>query len=225
MKDDTSARAAFLQSIPLFQDMGEQALQRLAEDIQSHVTQPGALIFRQGDAAYTCHIVRRGKVRVFVLGEDGRELSVRILGPGEIIGEMALLDDQPRSASVEALEETETLKLHRNAFMRYVQEHPALALSLLRSLSDRLRLATADAEEMASLTVSERLVRRLRRLAEWSGKPVAGGTRITLPMTQEELATLVGTSRESVNRALVRLRREGKVTLKDGWIVLSDDPD
>jgi CRP/FNR family transcriptional regulator len=96
-------------------------------------------------------------------------------------------------------------------------------LNLLRALSARLRSSTVEAEELASLTVVERLVRQLEKLAEWSGTPVSGGTRISIPMTQQELATLIGTSRESVNRGLVRLRREGKVRLEKGWIVLLDE--
>jgi CRP/FNR family cyclic AMP-dependent transcriptional regulator len=81
---------------------------------------------------------------------------------------------------------------------------------------------TEEAEGLVTLTVSDRLIARLRRLAEWSGRPVKDGVRITLPMTQQELAALVGTSRESVNRALATLRRQGKVHLDNGWIVLLD---
>lgn len=223
VKDQMSTRAQFLKSVSLFQGLNERALERLVQDVCQHTVEAGELLFLQGDPGHTCHIIERGKLRVFVLGEDGRELSVRILGPGEIVGEMALFDDQPRSASVEALEETHTLELHRDVFIQYVRDHPSLALSLLSGLSERLRKVTTDAEELASLTVSERLMRRLQRLSEWAGAPTRGGTRITLPLTQEELATLVGTSRESVNRALVRLRRDGRVELRDGWIVLSDE--
>jgi CRP-like cAMP-binding protein len=90
-------------------------------------------------------------------------------------------------------------------------------------MSARLRYATEGAEELASLTVTERLMRRLERLAQWSGVPVTGGVRIVPPMTQQELAALVGTSRESINRSLVRLRNQGKVRWDRGWIVLVAD--
>ena len=83
-----------------------------------------------------------------------------------------------------------------------------------------MRYVTEEADGFASLTVSDRLMRRLRKLAEWSGVPVPGGVRIVPPMTQQELAALVGTSRESINRALVRLRRQGQLDLQGGWIVL-----
>lgn len=215
-------RVTFLQSLPLFRGLSDEVLRFLASESLYRVFRAGEVIFYQGEPGSMCHIIERGRVRVLVVGEDGRELAVRILGAGEIVGEMALFEDLPRSASVEALEETRTLELHRDVLLRCLRRSPGLALSLLRALSARLRYATEEAEGLASLTVTERLMRRLQRLAEWSGMPVAGGVRIMLPMTQQELAALVGTSRESINRALVRLRRQGKVRLEGGWIVLLD---
>jgi len=213
----------FLQSLPLFRGLSGDALRHLAAESRHCWFRAGEVVFYQGEPGSTCHIIMRGRVRVFVVGADGRELAVRILGPGEIVGEMALFEDLPRSASVEALEETQTLALHRDVLIYCLRNSPALALSLLRDLSARLRYATEEAEGLASLTVTERLMRRLRQLAEWSGMPVPGGVRIVPPMTQQELAALIGTSRESVNRALVRLRRQGKVRLEGGWIVLLDE--
>jgi len=215
-------RIAFLQSLPLFRGLSSDALHRLAAESRHRRFRAGEVIFYQAEPGSTCHIVVRGRVRVLLVGEDGRELAVRILGPGEIVGEMALLEDLPRSASVEALEETETLELHRDVLLFALRTSPALALSLLRDLSARLRYVTEQAEGLASLTVADRLMRQLRQLAEWSGTPVPGGVRIVPPMTQQELAALIGTSRESVNRALVRLRRQGKLRLDGGWIVLLD---
>jgi CRP/FNR family cyclic AMP-dependent transcriptional regulator len=213
---------AHLRSLPLFEDLGDEVLRLLDAESCHRVFRMGETIFYQGDPGLTCQVILRGRVRVLVVGEDGSELAMRILVPGEIVGEMALFEELPRSATVETLEETHTLELHQDTLLCSLQRSPGLALSLLRALSARLRYATEEAEELASLTVAERLMRRLGRLAEWTGVPVSGGVRIALPMTQQELAALVGTSRESVNRALVRLRREGKVRLDDGWVVLLD---
>jgi CRP/FNR family cyclic AMP-dependent transcriptional regulator len=220
MPEKFTKRTTFLRSLSLFEGLSERELRHLVEESRLCRFRAGEMILYQGEPGFACHILMRGRVRVFVVGEDGRELAMHILGPGEIIGEMALFDDLPRSANVEALEESQTLELHRDALLRCLRRSPALALSLLRSMSTRLRHATGDAEGLASLTVAERLVQRLQRLAEWSGMSVAGGVRIVPPMTQQELAALVGTSRESVNRALVRLRQQGKVRLDNGWIVL-----
>lgn len=211
-----------LRSLPLFEGMSDETLRHMAGQFHRCHFQAGEMIFHQGDPGSVCHVILKGSVRVFVTGDDGSELSLRILRWGEILGEMALFEDLPRSASVEALEETYTLELHRDTLISCLRRSPSLALELLRDLSGRLRHATQEASGLASLTVVERLTRRLRQLAEWAGRPVADGTRITLPLTQQELATLIGTSRESVNRALVQLRRQGKVRLEDGWIVLLD---
>jgi CRP/FNR family transcriptional regulator len=223
MQADSIERMELLRSLPLFDGLEESILCRLAETTQQRRFRAGEIICYQGDPGSTCHILTQGRVRIFLMGENGRELSVRIMGPGEILGEMALLEGLPRSANVEALEETFTLELSHDTLLACLQESPTLGLNLLRALSARLRSSTVEAEELASLTVVGRLVRQLEKLAEWSGMPVPGGVRISIPMTQQELATLIGTSRESVNRALVRLRREGKVRLEKGWIVLLNE--
>lgn len=222
MQTKSTERMTFLQSFSLFRGLSNDELRYLATEARRRRFRAGEMIIYQGEPGSACHILIRGRVRVFLIGEDGRELAVRILGPGEIVGEMALFEDLPRSANVEALEETQTLELQREALLRCLRKSSGLALSLLRALSARLRSTTEEAEGLASLTVPERLTRRLRQLAEWSGTPAPDGVRIVPPMTQQELAALIGTSRESVNRALVRLRRQGKVRLEDGWIVLLD---
>lgn len=213
---------AFLRSLPLFGGLTDEDLEILLAESCQRTFEAGDLLFYQGDPGSTCHIILQGRVRIFVVGEDGRELAVRILGPGEIVGEMALFEDLPRSANVEALDQTHTVELDEATLTRCLRRSPALAFGLLRALSSRLRSTTEDAERLVSLPVPERLLRQLRRLAAWSGRPAPGGVRITPPMTQQELASLVGTSRESVNRALVGLRRQGKVRLEDGWIIILD---
>ncbi len=222
MQGGIAERVAYLRSLPLFRGLSDDALRHLAREARCCRFCPGEAIFYREDPGSTCHIIKRGRVRVFLIGSDGREVAVRILGPGDIVGEMALFEDLPRSANVETLEATQTLELHRDALLYCLRNSPALALSLLRYLSARVRYATEEVEGLASLTVSERLMRRLRKLAEWSGMPVPDGVRIVPPMTQQELAALVGTSRESVNRALVQLRRQGKVRMEGGWVVLLD---
>lgn len=214
-----------LRSQVLFRDLKQSELKQLVTAARRRTFDVEAYIFRQGECGATCHIILRGKVRVFVIGEDGRELSVRLLGPGEIIGEMALFEAAPRSASVVTLEPTKTVEISRDALLHAIRRSPGVAVHLLRAMSARLRRTNEDAEWLASLPVVERLYLQLQRLAEWSGTPVSDGVRITPPMTQQELAALVGTSRESVNRALMRLRTQEKVRLEEGWIVLVDASD
>ncbi len=220
--DDTTELLPLLHPLPLFRELSVQEMRILLAETRHRVFQIEQLIFSQDEPGATCHILIQGRVRIFIIGEDGRELSMRILGPGEIVGEMALFENLPRSASVVALEATHTLELDQEALLRCVRRCPVLALSLLQALSARLRHTTEEAEGLASQPVPERLLRRLQQLANGSGVRVQDGIRIALPMTQQELATLVGTSRESVNRALVRLRQQGSVRLEGGWIILLD---
>lgn len=216
------SREEFLRSLPLFKGMDDQALVQLASDLQPWVVTADEFIFHQGDTGSTCYLIERGRVRIFVLGENGQELSVRVFGPGRIIGEMSLLDDLPRSASAQAMTETHLLLLHRDRLHHYLHDYPALALNLMQALSGRIRQLNEQVEELATMTVEERLMCQLRKFAACNGKPTADGVRIAIPLTQTELATLVGTSRESVNRSLGRLRNAGKVHLRDGWIVVSE---
>ncbi|MBN1259083.1 MAG: Crp/Fnr family transcriptional regulator [Anaerolineae bacterium] len=220
---DTQELVRFLQAIPLLKGLTDHDLHILAMAAHRRVFQEGQRIYDQGEPGITCHLITRGRVKVFVASDEGHELAMRLLGPGELIGEMALFENLPRSASVVAVIPTETLELDQETLMRCLQRSPALSLSLLRAMSARLRHTTEEAEGLASLPVPERLLRRLQRLAEWSGTRVEDGIRIMPPMTQQELAALVGASRESINRALVKLRRQGVVRWDDGWIVLLDN--
>lgn len=219
---DTIELLSLLHPLPLFRGLSAQEMRILLAEARHRIFQIEQLIFAQDEAGETCHIIIQGRVRIFVIGEDGRELSMRILGPGEIIGEMALFENLPRSASVVSLDETHTLELDQEALMRCLRRCPALALSLLQALSARLRHTTEEAEGLASQPVPERLLRRLQKLANSSGVRVHDGIRVALPMTQQELATLVGTSRESINRALVRLKQQGAIRVEGGWIILLD---
>jgi len=223
MMDSIEARMQVIRSVPMFRGLSDTELRFLAEESKLHSFGVDEMLFYQGEPGKTCHIVIHGKVRIFVVGEDGRELSVSLMGPGEIIGEMALFEDVPRSASVQTMEPTETLELHQEVLLRALQRSPQLALSLLRALSARLRHTTEAAESMVSLSVADRLLARLWRLAEWAGKRDRDGMRIVFPMTQQQLAAMVGTSRESINRALSGLRRQKKVRFEDGWIILLDE--
>ena len=112
-------REEFLRSLLLFEGLDDRALAQLASDLQPQAVAAGEFIFHQGDTGSTCYLIERGRVRIFILGEDGHELSVRVFGPGEIIGEMSLLDDLPRSASAQTMKETQLLILHQDRLRRY----------------------------------------------------------------------------------------------------------
>jgi len=208
----------FLRPLSIFDGLGDGALLQLSRELQSRELHAGDIVFYQGDPAATCYLIQKGRVRIFVLDEDGHDLSVRVMGPGELIGEMALFDDQPRSASAVVMTRTRLLILHQDMLRHTLREHPDFAVNLLQTLSKRLRQSNEQAGQLASLTVEERVLRQIKKFAEWTGKRTPTGTRITMPLNQSELASLVGTSRESVNRALRNLRKHDKLRIQDGWI-------
>ena len=228
-RDDPDVRSSqeaadfeFLRPLSIFDGLGDSALLRLGRELQTRELHCGDIVFYQGDPGATCYLIQQGRVRIFLLDEDGHELSVRVLGPGELIGEMALFDNQPRSASAVAMTEIRLLILHQDMLRHALREHPDFAVNLLQTLSKRLRQSNEQAGQLASMTVEDRVLRQIEKFAEWTGKPTPTGTRITMPLNQSDLASLVGTSRESVNRALRNLRIQGKLRIRDGCIEIAD---
>lgn len=181
----------------------------------------GATILRRGDPGTGMVVVLQGRVRVGVTSEEGREMTLGILGPGDALGEMALIDGQERSADAVALEDSSVLLLERGKFLRLLRETPDLSLRLLVVMTERLRRANLALEDVALLPLEARLARLLTRLAEDYGKPAASeGIRIELKLSQKDLATLVGSSREKVNRQLREWEQDGTVGKEQGYLVL-----
>jgi CRP/FNR family cyclic AMP-dependent transcriptional regulator len=202
---------ALLQQIPLFADMPREQLRPLAGALDRRSYDKGQLILHQGDPGESLFVVASGRVRIYTLSPEGHELSVYICDAGDFFGEMALLTGEPRSACAEAMQPTEVLVLHRQAFQQYLLANPAAALHTIRALSRRLQHTTASAGSLVSLSVTQRIARVLLDLAERYGLPQQEGVLIDLDLSQEAIATLVGTTRESANRALAALREQGIV--------------
>ncbi len=213
-----------LKGIPLFAGMPGEQLQTLAGALKRRTYRRGAKILQQGDHGDSLFIVVSGRVRIYTLSPEGQELSVWICDEGDFFGEMALLSGEPRSASAEAMQSTEVLVLQRQAFRDYLLSNPAAAIHTIEVLSKRLRSTTEDAEGLMSLSVTQRIARKLLQLMERYGVPDEHGILIDLNLSQEAMATLVGTTRESANRALSALRDQGIVQVsRDGICVI--DPE
>jgi CRP/FNR family transcriptional regulator len=211
-----------LKGIPLFAGMPGEQLQTLAGALKRRTYPRGALILHQGDPGDSLFIVVAGRVRIYTLSPEGHELSVWICDEGDFFGEMALLSDEPRSASAEAMQATEILVLQRQAFRDYLLSNPAAAIHTIEVLSKRLRSTTEDAEGLMSLSVTQRIARKLLQLMERYGVPGEDGVLIDLNLSQEAMATLVGTTRESANRALSALRDRGIVQVDRAGIRVID---
>ncbi|MBN1485669.1 MAG: Crp/Fnr family transcriptional regulator [Chloroflexia bacterium] len=213
-------RWRFLTHIPIFAGMEEEELARIAADMQRKRCRAGENLFYQGDRGDALYIVESGLVRIYVLSEEGQEVSVVLCSRGDFFGELALLDEEPRSATAVAMEETTLWVLSRPAFFRHLRENYTLALNLMHVLSARVRRTTEEFKSMATLDVSQRIIRKLLELARWRGRHTDRGLRIRGQLTQQELASLVGSSRESTNRALRALERQGLIDMEQGRILL-----
>ena len=212
----------FLKQAPLFAGLTDTELAAVAKDFVARQFHQGETIFRQGDAGQLLYLIRSGSVRIFVIDEEGRETSVVLYGPGDVFGELAVIDEMPRSASVVAMEDTLVLTLTRDQLREHMRRAPLLALNFLKALSRRLRYSTQQVEALAVHDVPARLARNLLQLADEHGVAERGGVRINTPLTQSDLASLIGATRESINKALGAFRRRGLVNTAQGYIVIVD---
>jgi CRP/FNR family cyclic AMP-dependent transcriptional regulator len=202
----------FLRRIALFRDLELGDLAVLNGLMRRQELPAGARLMATetpGDSAY---VIRHGAVKVQVEQEDGRDVIVAILGPGEIVGEMSVVDRETRPGSVVTLEDSVLFWIDREAFQNCLQTMPRLTLNLTEIMSRRIRIANERIKALATLDVYGRIAHHLLVLAHEYGEEVDDGTRIQIRLTQGDLASLVGASRVRVNQALVLLRRRGAIS-------------
>lgn len=210
-----------LKRVPLFSTLSDQALAGLAQQLRRRTFRKGTMIFHKDQAGDALYIVESGRIRIFLPAAGGEELTVDVAGPGDVFGELALLDGRPRSASAETVDDTVSFTLSREEFQRYLAANSRLAAALVELLSNRLRHVTEYAESLAFLDVHARVARTLLEMADRYGVK-RDGVEIDFDLTQTDLATMVGATRERVNRALAAFRSQGLVELRGKKIVLLD---
>jgi len=211
-----------LRSVPLFAQVPEGDLRALAQLVRERTYPRGSLILTQGDPGEALFLIRSGQVKVSVLAEDGREVILSVLGPASFFGEMALVDDEPRSAHVIAMEDTVLLQLRRDDFRARLRSSPELAISLLRELSHRLRRADDTIASLMLLDVNGRVAHLLLELAREEGGD--GGARITRRLTHASIGQMVGASRETVSRTMRTLVIRNVIAVERREIRLLDIP-
>ncbi|MGH2974805.1 MAG: Crp/Fnr family transcriptional regulator [Solirubrobacterales bacterium] len=203
--------AELLRSVPLFSDLEEAELERFSRVAVGRSFPAGTRVFHEGDHSDACYIVRDGSFRVTREHSDGRAITLASLGPGDIFGELAMLDGEVRSASVEALTDGELLALPAGEVRALLGRHPEITVKLIAALVRRLRTANERISRQSFQTVPSRVAGVLSQLvAEESPRGDEGG-EVTIHMNQADLAQLAGTSRESVSRFLADLERGGIV--------------
>ncbi|HLW47389.1 MAG TPA: Crp/Fnr family transcriptional regulator [bacterium] len=205
---------------PLFADLPASQLEKLAALLRRRRYRAGEPVFREGDPGTALYVVETGEVKVLLGGSEGKEVVLALLGPGEFFGELALLDGEPRSADAVATAAGELLVLPREDFLRFLREVPAVAVNLLASLSRRFRRTDRLVHDAAFSDVRTRVTRLLVELAETRGKPGQGGVVIGPRLTQGDLASMVGATRESINKCLRSYTAQGLVRHERGRLVL-----
>ena len=210
-----------LAQAPLFRGAPPALLDDLARRLQLRSRVAGQTVVNAADPGDAMFLIHAGRVRVLVSGESGREVILATLGPGDFFGEMALLDGRPRSATVMAMEDTTLLVLTREALLAHLRSHPQTALNLLAELSLRLRRADQTITELVLSDVHERLVKTLVRLARQDGEENEAGLVVHHRPTQQELANMVGSCRETVSRAFTSWTRRGLLVPRGRSLVVT----
>mgnify|MGYP001130193959 FL=1 len=216
------SKADLLKNVSFFAGLSGRELNSLAECLARRTFAKGVIIFHKGSPGRTLYIIESGKVRIFVLGASGREISVNVYGSGEVFGELALLDDLPRSAGATAVERTTVLTLHRDDFLWHLERYPKMARSIIEVLSARVRYTTLYAESLAFLDVHARVAKKLLELAERYGVKEGEEIQIALHLTQAELASWVAATREHVNKVLGAFRDQGLISVEGQTITVLD---
>lgn len=212
--------ARFLRNVPLFSGLDNGELEALARVGTHKSFGKSAHLIHQGADGQSLYFILRGKVKVALADQDGREITLSLLHPGDFVGEMALIDDEPRSASVVAVEATDCFVLSRREFRQCLASNSDLALNLIKNLCRRLRATDRQVGDLALRDVYERVMRTLQQLARRERD------RHVIPerLSQQEIANMVGASREMVNRVLRELTQDGRIEVTDGQIVILGNP-
>ena len=219
----TMKREALLAS-PFFRPMSVAELDEIVAFASERRYPKGTFIFHKNDEGSSMMAVLAGRVRIGNVSLDGKEVMLNVIGPGEIFGEIALLDGKPRSADAVALEDTTLMVVERRHFLPFLLRNEGMVQRLLTVLCDRLRRTSLALEEIALFDLPARLAHVLAKLAEDYGRPIprenGGGIRIDLKLSQRDLSTLVASSRESVNKQLRIWRASGAIDQRDGHLVV-----
>jgi CRP/FNR family transcriptional regulator len=224
-RSSPAATTGLLAGVPLFAELSEDELRRVAQVAVPRRFEAGSVILREGDPGDTCYILRSGRARVIREHPDGRAITLHNIGPGEIFGELAMFGGEVRSATVEAIDPVEAVAILATDLKRLLGSHPDIAVKLLGALGAKLREANARISRQSFQNVSSRVAGVLVELGETgtvTPSSDGNGSDITIRSTQADLAQLAGTSREATSRFLAQLQRAKVVTCKRGRVIVHD---
>lgn len=211
-----------LRRVPLFMTLAPEELEKVAQVAVPRRFGANQVVFREGDASDTCYVIRDGHVRAVRAHLDGRTITLAQFGPGDFFGELAMLDEERRSATIETLEETEALAILGADMRRLLREHPEISVKLIAALGRRLRETNERLTRQSFQTVQSRVASALGQLVAAARAEGAGDGDVLITATQVELAQLAGSSRESASRFLAVLERAGIITQGRGKLTVHD---
>ena len=213
---------ALLEHVPVFEALAPEDIARVAQVAVPRAFEAGQVVFREGDESDTCYVVRSGHARAVRGHTDGRTITLATFGPGDIFGELAMFDDERRSATVEAVDEVEAIAILGADMRRLLVEHADLARKLVISVARRLRDANERLARQSFQTVQSRVAQVVSQLVEQAHSEGADGEDVLVTATQAEVAQLAGSSRESASRFLAVLERAGIITQGRGKLTVHD---
>jgi CRP-like cAMP-binding protein len=214
--------AALLAQVPAFEQLGPAELSAVAAVAVPRSFVAGEAVFREGDASNTCYVVRGGHARAIREHADGRQITLATFGPGDIFGELAMFDDERRSATVEAIDDLDALAILGGDMRRLMHEHAEIAVKLAVALVRRLRAANERLARQSFQTVQSRVAAVLAQLVEQATHEGAAERDVQITATQADLAKLAGSSRESASRFLAVLERAGVISQGRGRLTVHD---
>lgn len=221
-QDILAARVRALGHVPMFHILAPEVRLVLAERTKRRSFAPGEVLVHQGEQGSSLFIVLRGLVKVAITTTSGSEMVLALVAGGQFLGEMSLLDGQPRSATAVALEQSEIVTLTREAFLACLQAYPEAAIALMTELTGRLRRTNRIISEIATHNLQLRLVHKLLNLADTFGQKTEDGVVIEVRLRQQDLADMVNASREQVNRTLRAMQQDGLLRLEHQRITIID---
>ena len=219
-------RIATLRTMPVFADLAERDLANLAEDMRSKEYAKDETIFRQGDESREIYFVRKGKVRIYKISPSGNETTIAIFTTNDVIGELAAIDQEPRSASAKAMTAVSLLAMSQERFLYTLQTLPRFGMGMARLLAHKLRWTAAFAESIAQFDAAGRLLHIILQHNDQYGEVLEPGKRyqVNIGLNQSDLASMVGARREWINRILSEWRRRGLLEFDNGMITILDLP-
>lgn len=203
---DLTDKVKALQAYPLFRQLSTSQIEEIARITREQVIPTATALIEQDDLSSFAYFILSGGVQVYRITEDGKKVTLAILGPGEVVGEMSLIDNEPRSACVQTIHETRVLVIDKGEFTRILRAHPNIAMSLLQIMSGRVKAVNEKLEDVLSKNLTERTWKTLKTLTKYFSDG-----EITL--SQEELANIIGATRARVTETLNKLQNEGQITL------------